>query len=232
MVDPVPLPDADEASQEPLRRSPRQARGARRVSLLLDAAAAVIAEGGLAAATAERIARQARTAKGSLYQFFPNSDAIVSALAVRYANELAMIYATAFGEAHDSRTVPELVDQVLLPLAGFHDRNPAFRHIFEAARQARDDDGTGRLVLRLRATVVERIEGLMATFFPTLRADERLRHARVVQAMGQALLYLRAESPLEERGPLLAATQQALVAYLSALAPTVRAPGSARSRSR
>ena len=77
-------PPADAPSLDAYRRRPRQSRGQARVELLLDAAAAVIAEQGLHAATAEAIALRARTAKGSLYQFFPNRDAVLAALALRY----------------------------------------------------------------------------------------------------------------------------------------------------
>jgi AcrR family transcriptional regulator len=222
----------DPGEGDALRRLPRQERGARRVSTLLDAAAAVIAEHGLAGATAEAIARQARTAKGSLYQFFPNSDAIVSALAARYATELSTIYAAAFGEADVSGSLPQLVDRVVMPLAAFHDRNPAFRHVFEAARQARDDDGTGRLIARLRETVVERIERFMQTLFPALEDSARARHARVLQVMGQALLYLRADSPIEERSELLRATRDALVRYIAGINEAASAPAPRRRGSR
>lgn len=233
-ADPAREPPDDETL---LRRAPRQARGARRVTALLDAAAAVIAEHGLPGATAEAIARQARTAKGSLYQFFPNSDAIVSALAARYASDLSTIYAAAFGEADVSGSLPQLVDRVVLPLAAFHDRNPAFRHVFEAARQARDADGTGRLIARLRETVVERIDRLMQSLLPTLDDAERARHARVVQTMGQALLYLRAESPAEDRAALLRDTREALVRYVAGISetpdrPSPRRRGSAAPRAR
>ncbi|MCU0634004.1 MAG: TetR/AcrR family transcriptional regulator [Gemmatimonadaceae bacterium] len=211
-----------------LRRSPQQARGERRVAALLDAAAAAIAERGVVGVTAEEIARRANTAKGSFYQFFPNSEAIVSALAARYATELSTIYAAAFGDVDTRGTLRALVDRVILPLAAFHDRNPAFRHVFEAARQAREADGTGRLIHRLRETVVERIDRLMFMHFPALADEERARHARVVQAMGQALLYLRAEAQGDERAALLTATRDAVVRYLEGL--TVLPPAPARGR--
>ena len=66
---------AGESDDATYRRIPRQSRGQARVELLLDAAAELIAESGIASATAEAIALKARTAKGSLYQFFPNRDA-------------------------------------------------------------------------------------------------------------------------------------------------------------
>ncbi|WP_353269497.1 TetR/AcrR family transcriptional regulator, partial [Gemmatimonas sp.] len=87
-------PDADPTDEAPdaYRRRPRQSRGQKRVELLLDAAATVIATSGIEAATAEAIATQARTAKGSLYQFFPNRDAVLAALALRYSDEMRAIH--------------------------------------------------------------------------------------------------------------------------------------------
>ena len=58
------------------RRIPRQPRGRRRVSQLLDAAAAVISSVGYDAATMTAIAAKAGAPIGSLYQFFPNKEAI------------------------------------------------------------------------------------------------------------------------------------------------------------
>ena len=123
-------PPANAESTDAYRRRPRQSRGQRRVELLLDAAAAVIAEHGLEAATAEAIAAQARTAKGSLYQFFPNRDAVLAALALRYADEMRAIHERAFPIDPHGLPLERLIDRVVKPLAEFHDRNPAFRRVF------------------------------------------------------------------------------------------------------
>ena len=65
---------------EPLRREPRQARARQRVNIILDAAAAEFAAVGYEAATTNAIARRAGTSIGSLYQFFPNKEAVLEAL--------------------------------------------------------------------------------------------------------------------------------------------------------
>jgi AcrR family transcriptional regulator len=59
----------------------RQARGQRRIDQLLDVAARVFAEVGFEAATTNGIAARAGVSPGSLYQFFPNKDAMAEALA-------------------------------------------------------------------------------------------------------------------------------------------------------
>ena len=74
-----------------MRRTPQQERGQRRVQQILDAAAELFSEVGYETATTNMIAHRANTSIGSLYQFFPNKEAIVETLAQRSADELARI---------------------------------------------------------------------------------------------------------------------------------------------
>ena len=65
----------------------RNVRGERRVASLLDAAARVFGELGYHAATTNAIAAEAKVSPATLYQFFPNKEAIADALVTRYAME-------------------------------------------------------------------------------------------------------------------------------------------------
>lgn len=67
----------------PLRRQPVQQRSAKRVEQMLDASAQLIDEIGYEALTTTLIAKRARVAVGSLYQFFPDKRAVVQALTQR-----------------------------------------------------------------------------------------------------------------------------------------------------
>lgn len=62
------------------RKQPRQQRSVETRQAILDAAARVFAEYGYGAGTTNRIAVAADLSIGSLYQYFPNKDAILSAL--------------------------------------------------------------------------------------------------------------------------------------------------------
>jgi len=66
------------------RRHPRQVRAELTRERILDAAAHIFAEHGYAAGTTNRIAAHARISIGSLYQYFPNKDAILANLLVRH----------------------------------------------------------------------------------------------------------------------------------------------------
>jgi AcrR family transcriptional regulator len=69
------------------RKAPRQARSRLTVEALLDAAAQVFERHGYAAGTTNRIAERAGVSIGSLYQYYPNKDAILVALVQRHLDE-------------------------------------------------------------------------------------------------------------------------------------------------
>jgi AcrR family transcriptional regulator len=76
------MPSADHRLQP--RREPRQVRAELTRERILNAAAHVFTEYGYAAGTTNRIAERARISIGSLYQYFPNKDAILAQLLVRH----------------------------------------------------------------------------------------------------------------------------------------------------
>lgn len=198
------------------RRRPRQLRGQARVELLLDAAAAVIAESGLEAATAEAIALRARTAKGSLYQFFPNRDAVLAALALRYADEMRHIHEKAFPIDPRGLALERLIDRIIKPLAEFHDRNPAFRRVFATVEGPLDDThgAPARLRAQLFDSFVDRLDVLFASRNPRLPTRDRRRAALVSASIGQAVLARRSRAVAAEKKPLLDDLRRLLVAYL------------------
>jgi AcrR family transcriptional regulator len=228
--------DPDGESADAYRRRPRQSRGQKRVELLLDAAAAVIAESGLDAATAEAIALRARTAKGSLYQFFPNRDAVLAALALRYADEMRAIHERAFPVDPQGLALDRLIDRIVRPLAEFHDRNPAFRRVFATIEGPGDDTRSAPVRLRgqLFDSFVDRLDVLFASRNPRLAARERRRAALISATVGQAVLARRGRAAPIDKKALLDDLKRMLLAYLTPLLepPAVRKPRAAAPRAR
>nr|WP_042177812.1 TetR/AcrR family transcriptional regulator [Kibdelosporangium sp. MJ126-NF4]CEL12782.1 transcriptional regulator, TetR family [Kibdelosporangium sp. MJ126-NF4]CTQ98468.1 transcriptional regulator, TetR family [Kibdelosporangium sp. MJ126-NF4] len=66
------------------RKQPRQVRAELTRQRILTAAAHIFAEYGYAAGTTNRIAERARISIGSLYQYYPNKDAILTELLTRH----------------------------------------------------------------------------------------------------------------------------------------------------
>lgn len=77
------------------RREPRQARSRALVEAIVEAAARVFDEHGYEATTTNRIAEVAGVSIGSLYQYFPSKEALVTALHEDHARRmLAVVDAT------------------------------------------------------------------------------------------------------------------------------------------
>jgi len=78
------------------RKSPRQARSQATVEAILDAAARVLIERGYAATNTNLVAERAGVSVGSLYQYFPNKDALITALHDRHSRQMNKVIADAF----------------------------------------------------------------------------------------------------------------------------------------
>jgi AcrR family transcriptional regulator len=162
----------DEASPPatPFRRLPQQERGQRRVDRILDAAAEVIAEVGVDGASTNAIAARAHTSVGSLYQFFPNKDAVVHALAARYAAQFEQLKERTMAPEVADRPLDAMMRGIITPIAEFCEANPAYRHVYAAT----NDPLTGRQSAeeaQLHAAVVARVEALIARRTPWVSAS-------------------------------------------------------------
>lgn len=102
----------------------RQARGQRRIDQLLDAADAVFARLGYERATTNAICEQAGVSPGTLYQFFPNKQAMAEALAARYLERLPETHRAAFDIASAQAPLAELISHVVDPFISLHRQGP------------------------------------------------------------------------------------------------------------
>ncbi|WP_327140187.1 TetR/AcrR family transcriptional regulator [Nocardia sp. NBC_01327] len=71
------------------RKSPQQQRSRAMVERIVDAGQRVLIGHGYDGASTNRIAEAAGISPGSLYQYFPNKDAVVAAVIERYTTEVA-----------------------------------------------------------------------------------------------------------------------------------------------
>ncbi|WP_316766780.1 TetR/AcrR family transcriptional regulator [Streptomyces sasae] len=83
-------PTADETGVV-LRRTPQQARSKARLAMVLKAAERVLVAEGVGALTTTRVAAKAGVSVGSLYQYLPDRDAIIDALAAGYFTQLEAV---------------------------------------------------------------------------------------------------------------------------------------------
>ena len=88
------------------RKAPRQQRAHETRARILDAARRVFAEHGYAAGTTNRIAEAAGLSIGSLYQYFPNKDAILVELVDQHIDAGTDAVLAALGTAGDRSPDP------------------------------------------------------------------------------------------------------------------------------
>jgi AcrR family transcriptional regulator len=196
-----------------IRRVPTQRRSQERLARIAQAAGELCAELGADAVTMEGIAARAGTSIGSLYQFFPNRDALLAAVAERYVADLDALLAD--DELPDAAALPleQVVETVLAPFVAFHERHPGYFAILFAPQ------GTAALASlrgRLRERLVGRVDALLAARAPAAPADRRRRLALTTVEAGRALFqYIETGIPARERPAMRGELRAMLVAYLA-----------------
>lgn len=206
----------DEGSTS-MRRSPRQERGRQRVALLLDTAEELFGESGYEATTTNQIAARAGVPIGSLYQFFPNKEAIVSAVAARYQESAGEALDAALGAEAATLDPAELAARVLGAMVGFGTSRMAFTRI---VLQTGASPHLAGVAAGLMTMASRRLEAVLAARTPALPAPERPLAARVAMTAVMALLALAtAEKPHghEHVAAIIAEAEQLLGAYLAAI---------------
>lgn len=215
MTDPARSPAITTArapSTSGLRRVPKQARARERLERVLDAAEAVFVEVGYETATTNQIALRAGTSIGSLYEFFPNKQALAVGLAERYVADLGSVYNERMVNDVD-RSGEELIDSIVDALGTFWRRRPATAALLRGALGAPELVAAGEA---LRLAFVDHIERILTARRPAERGQRSRFVAEITFDLTRALLERAQAEPLHRRAAVLAELKRALLAYLRA----------------
>ncbi|GGU87103.1 TetR family transcriptional regulator [Streptomyces litmocidini] len=206
-----------DVSEEPKPRR-RQARGERRIAQLLQAAARVFCASGYTATSTNAIAREASVSPGTLYQYFPNKEAIAIELGERLLNEMREAHGQAFTPENLALPLPEMLDVVVDPLIAFNCENPVFLALMHGSevpgRIAEEHDA-------LHAGLLASVQEVIGHYAPGLSAADRARIANMTFAIfkgGLGLVLAAPEGP--ERDATVAELKAVLLRYLCPLAGT------------
>ncbi|WP_458248024.1 TetR family transcriptional regulator [Streptomyces sp. MAI_2237] len=198
----------------PLRRTPQQARSRARLARVLETAEQILIRDGVEALTTTRVAAAARVSVGSLYQYLPDRDAIIDALAAGYFAKLEAAM-DALVEAAAAERWEDPVGVLLDAFAGIYRSEHGFRALWfgsgltERTRAADRDhkrriaDGIRRVLLTLGLARDD--EALArACHSAVLAADALAQEAFRREPLGDAALLDEAKVML--RGYLAAVT--------------------------
>lgn len=207
-----------EADERPRRR---QARGERRVAQLLQAAARVFCTQGYTASSTSAIAREAGVSPGTLYQFFPNKEAIAVELSTQLIQEMEAAHGRVFTPENARLPLDRLIDAVTDPFIEFNAAHPAMLALIKGP------DAPGKITEDhdvLHAALVERVTELLAVRKPSLSATERALVAQMSFAMFKTGLDLVAQHEGDERSAFVRELKSMLYRYLAPYVGTEAVP--------
>jgi AcrR family transcriptional regulator len=116
------------------RKMPTQARSQETVTVILEASARILESEGLRGFNTNAIAERAGVSVGSLYQYFPDKDAIVLALIGSFEEGLhnAVLRAVQFGRGEELKPRLRLLVRALVTV---HYRRPRLNRVLEAEEE-------------------------------------------------------------------------------------------------
>jgi AcrR family transcriptional regulator len=206
------------------RKTPRQPRSAETQARILAAARHIFAVQGYAAGTTNRIAEAAGMSVGSLYQYFPNKDAILVALVRAHVEDGTTAVLAAMGDrrADDPAAtvgieeIAVLVRGVVTAMVSVHARD---RHLHQVLfeESPRPPSLLAELA-ELENGVVQLVADLLAGAFPDL-ADPVLP-ARIAVVTIESLVHrlVANDRPLD-LDRFIDETTRLVTGYVAALAP-------------
>ncbi|MFE9174564.1 TetR family transcriptional regulator [Streptomyces kebangsaanensis] len=190
---------------------------------LLQAAASVFCTTGYTAASTNAIAREAGVSPGTLYQFFPNKEAIAIELGDRLVHEMRETYGEALAPVEPGTSLEEAVGTAVDRFVDFGCRHPVFFALTHGpdipGRIAEEHDA-------LHATLLSRVEALLSSFAPDTPAADVARTAQVCLSTYKAGLELVLAHEGAERDAYVRELKHLLVRYL---APMVGEHAASRS---
>jgi AcrR family transcriptional regulator len=192
----------------------RNARGERRVASLLDAAGRVFGELGYHAATTNAIAAKAKVSPATLYQFFPNKEAIADALVTRYAIDLAKEVRAADIQELVSAPLEEAIRQVTGIVIEFNRKHAAFNTLYAEAPLSKDTLEQKQL---LSQTFIDYLSEVLIARNPQLDKQDVLWSAEIVLTTVKGFLPALAGRKTSARSRTIDALTQMLVRYLEPL---------------
>ncbi len=117
-------------SVEP-RKAPKQARSKETVDTILEATARVLARRGYAGMNTNAVAEVAGVSVGSIYQYFPNKDALIAAVHRRHALQMRAIIVRVLSGSPAKATLRAAVDALVGALLRAHLVEPELHRVLE-----------------------------------------------------------------------------------------------------
>jgi len=172
-----------ENKRRALRRRPRQRRARQTVEAILDAVIRILKREGFGAITTNHIAEVAGVSIGSVYQYFPDKQAIFAALHGRHISEIDRLIQTTLVETACS-SLEDLVRGMVRAMIDAHTNDPELYELLltEVPHRA---DGTRDFSVRFHGA----FRLAIASRVPKLKGRELDKAVFIVTHMVEALCH-------------------------------------------
>lgn len=187
----------------------RNARGEQRLQDLLRAAASVFGRVGYHEATTNAIALEAGVSPATLYQFFPNKEAIASALASMYARQMAD--AERALDPEGALSFHEAIHKLIDLCIRFNRERPEFHTLVVDAPLSEDAKGDKQA---LGLVFVDFIAERLRHARPTLSRAESSHHGQIALMIFRGILDELTFATRSSRPRLQQAMHDAILRYL------------------
>jgi len=137
----------DDPAAQP-RKIPTQARSKRLVASILEATARILRDEGAEAASTNRVAKVAGVSVGSLYQYFPNKESLILALAQEHSADQIARLGALIGEGSAAAGPEAVVRRYVAASIEVHKQDPQLHLALTTAMVTR---GLGRALADHRA---------------------------------------------------------------------------------
>jgi len=152
------------------------------------------------------IAKRAGASIGAVYQYFPNKEALVSALRAQYVKEMEGRWMK-LEEATAGLSVKERTHGFIDLMTGFVEEHPAYMTILNAPANSKRDK-------KVRDRLNEQVARVLHARRPTISEEEAYRVAGVLLQMIKGMNALYAAAKSQERREIVKEYKLALTAYL------------------
>lgn len=199
---------------DPIRRQPKQERSQRRVQAVLDATRSLVGKRGNDAVSMREIAAAAGVSVSSVYQYFPDKNALLRALIDRYLDQMRGLIIQALAEVTSLEDLIVGVEQLLDALWSMFQREPELSAIWsgiQANAVLREHD------LQDTRVIAQSFAGLAQSLLPRTDPREIADVALYVSHVAFFALRIAYHAPPDEAQSLLREQKRSIALRLRSL---------------
>jgi AcrR family transcriptional regulator len=172
------------------RKLPKQDRSRVTVEAILEATTHILVEEGYEKANTNRIAERAGISIGSLYQYFPNKESLMTALMDQHAQEMAELVGGKLDRLFDS-PLEVAIPEIITAIVAAHAINPRLHQVLSeeiprSERSPQMQQADERITALIRAYLERwrdciQPQNIDMTVFILSRTVDSLCHAAVIE---------------------------------------------------